>query len=428
MSNPQSYAFFVGIDWANDKHDVAFIDSQGRSSHCVIEHSTESIDAFVSDLQSKANGLPIAIILEQSKGSLIHALMLRENVVLFPVNPKQFSSYRGSFRATKAKSDKDDAILLARMLFERHRQMNAWKPDDENTRLLDRLCSTRRKWVEHRTSLSQRLLDLVKSYIPAILMLSDSKLYECPFLLEILQKWPDPRALKRVNPKVLVALAIHHGIKNETQQQAIINGLRKAPIHSRDTTLLTVSALEAKALVKQLADCQELIVELDQKIKEVLAKHPDASLFTSLRGAGVALAPRLLTAFGTDRNRFKNAEEVASYVGIAPVTKQSGKSCIVVRRRACSKYLLQTFHEFASAAAKWCAWSKAFYKLQQSKGMKRHAILRKLAYRWIRILFRVWQTRTPFEPNRYIQSLLVKNPEIRGFLQMETPEKTLKLT
>ena len=424
MSNPQPYAFFVGIDWANDKHDISVFDAQGRSFSCTIDHSTEAIDAFVSDLLSKANGLPIAIILEQSKGSLIHALMLRENVVLFPVNPKQFSSYRESFRTTKAKSDKDDAILLARMLVERHGQMNAWKPDDEDTRLLNRLCSTRRKWVEQRTSLGQRLLDLVKSYFPAILSIADSKLYEHPLLLEILRKWPDPRELKRANPKVLTALLVQHGVKNEAQQQEFVDRLRNAPIHSRDSTLLLVASVEAKAMVKQLASCQELIELLDQEIKAALAKHPDASLFTTLRGAGAALAPRLLTAFGTDRSRFKNAEEVASYVGIAPVTKQSGKSCIVVRRRACSKYLLQTFHEFASAAAKWCPWSKAYYKLQQSKGMKRHAILRKLAYRWIRILFSVWQTRTPFDQNRYIQCLLAKNPEIRSFLTLQKPEKT----
>ena len=423
MSNAQNYAFFVGIDWANDKHDVSLVDANGRSSSYTIDHSTEAIDAFVSDLLNKANGLPIAIILEQSKGSLIHALVLRENVVLFPVNPKNFSSYRESFHATKAKSDKDDAQLLARMLFERHREMNAWKPDDENTRLLNRLCSTRRKWVEQRTSLGQRLLDLVKSYFPAILLIANSKLYEHPLLLEILRKWPDPRELKRVNPKVLIALMAHHGIKNEAQQQDLVNKLKNAPIHSRDATLLLVNSLEAKAMVKQLADCQELIIELDQEIKDALAKHPDAVLFTTLRGAGVALAPRLLTAFGTDRSRFKNAEEVASYAGIAPVTKQSGKSRVVVRRRACSKYLLQTFHEFANAAAKWCPWSKAYYKLQQSRGMKRHAILRKLAYRWIRILFRVWQTRTPFDQNRYIQSLLAKTPEIRSFLQPQKPEK-----
>jgi len=84
---------------------------------------------------------------------------------------------------------------------------------------------------------------------------------------------------------------------------------------------MTVSAMEAKAIVKFVADCQELIVQFDQEIKVTLAKHPDALLFTTLRGSGVAIAVRLLTAFSSDRNRFKNAEEVASNVGIAPVTK-----------------------------------------------------------------------------------------------------------
>lgn len=428
MSNSQPFAFFVGIDWANDKHDVVTVDAQGHATYCTIEHSSEAIDAFVSGLLHNANDRPVAIILEQSKGALIHALMLRDNVVLFPVNPKQFANYRESFRATKAKSDKNDAILLARMLFERHGQMHAWKPEDENTRLLNRLCTTRRKWVEQRTTLGQRLLDLVKSYFPAILKLADSKLYDCPLLLDILQKWPDPRDLKRANPKVLTALAVQHGIKNADQQKKIVTELRQAPIHSKDVTLLAVCALEAKALVKQIEGCQELIVQLDQDIKSTLAKHPDAALYTTLRGAGTALAPRLLTAFGTDRNRFRNAEEVASYVGVAPVTKQSGKSRSVVRRRACSKYLLQTFHEFASAAAKWCPWSKAYYKLQQSRGMKRHAILRKLAYRWIRILFRVWQTRTSFDPARYIQSLVAKCPEIRPFLTPIALEKSGQTT
>ncbi len=98
---------------------------------------------------------------------------------------KQFANYRQSFRTTKAKSDKDDAIWLARMLFECHRQMKSWKPDDENTRLLDRLCSTQRTWVEQRTALSQPLLDLVKSYIPVLLTLADSKLFECLLVMEI---------------------------------------------------------------------------------------------------------------------------------------------------------------------------------------------------------------------------------------------------
>ena len=417
MSNSTGYAFFVGIDWADSKHDVAvYSTAKGTNKVFIIEHSTEAIDAFISELLAEAKGAPIAIILEQSKGSLMHALMLRDNVDLYPINPKQFASYRESFRTTKGKSDKNDALLLARLLYERHKQLRVWKPEDENTRLIARLCSRRRVWVEQRTTQGQRLLDLVKSYFPVLLKLAKSKLYDSPLLLEILRKWPDPRRLKRANPELLAKVIASHGVKNQSKLEKIIACLKKAPIHSKDKSLLTVSAIEARYLSKQLTANQELIAQLDQEIKAALAKHPDKELFTSLRGAGNALAPRLLAAFGTDRTRFKNAEEVACYVGVAPVTKQSGKSCLVVRRRACNKYQLQTFHEFASAAAKWCTWSNAYYKMHREKGMKRHAILRKLAYRWIRILFRVWSTRTAFDPERYIRSLLAKCPEIKPFL------------
>lgn len=423
MSNDTSYAFFVGIDWSDAKHDVTIIDDQGHSRHCVIEHSTATIDVWISELLKKADGRPVAIMLEQAKGSLIHALMLRDNVFLYPINPKQFVNYRNSFQTTSAKSDKSDSMLMARMLFERHRQLKPWKPDDELTRLLNRLCVTRRHWVEQRTKAVQRLLDLVKSYFPALLVLAANRLNECPVLLEILKKWPDPRDLKRVHPKQLIRLFESQGYKNPEQRDKLIQAIKAAPLHTQDSTLLTVSAMDATALTKQILNCQDIIDQLEQEIKVAMNTHPDASLFSSLRGAGPALAPRLLTAFGSDRERFEDASQVANFSGIAPVTKQSGKTRLVVRRRACSKYLLQTFHEFASSAAKWSPWSKAYYRLQQSKGMQRHAILRKLAYKWIRILFRVWKTRTPFDEARYVASLSQKCPEILEFFKQQKTTK-----
>jgi transposase len=162
---------------------------------------------------------------------------------------------------------------------------------------------------------------------------------------------------------------------------------------------------------------EKSIDELEASIDKEMASHPDANLFTALPGAGKTLAPRLLTAFGSQRDRFANANEVATFSGIAPVTKRSGKSCIVHRRYACPKYLRQTFHEFADHARKWCPWSRAYYRLQKSRGMKHHAALRKLAMRWIRILFRVWKNRTAYDPAAYMATIKRKNPEIVPFLQ-----------
>jgi len=147
-----------------------------------------------------------------------------------------------------------------------------------------------------------------------------------------------------------------------------------------------------------------------------MEEHPDAALFLALPGAGAALAPRLLVAFGSDRQRFQTAAELQTLSGVAPVTKRSGKRRTVHRRWACPKFLLQTFHEFAMCSRKKSVWAKAFYLLQRSHGKGHHAALRSLAFKWIRILFRCWKTNTPYSEMRYLQSLQRSNAPLLAFL------------
>ena len=101
-----------------------------------------------------------------------------------------------------------------------------------------------------------------------------------------------------------------------------------------------------------------LLEKFDAAIAEAMNQHPDAHLFTNLRGAGDALAPRLLCAFGSQRDRWNDADELGSFSGIAPVTIKSGKARGVYRRRACPKYLRQTFHEFADWARRFARGAK----------------------------------------------------------------------
>lgn len=175
-----------------------------------------------------------------------------------------------------------------------------------------------------------------------------------------------------------------------------------------------------KIQCKIIIELSKGIQTLEDLIQTYMETHQDASLFTALPGAGPALAPRLLTAFGSDRERFDNADQIAAMSGIAPVTQQSGKSRHVVRRLACSNHLRQTFHEFALSARIWCPWSKAYYLSQRSGGMKHNAaMIRKLAHRWIRILFQVWKRQKPYDPGKYLRSILQKNPKIKSFFEPE---------
>src|SRR5438105_5985123 len=96
---------------------------------------------------------------------------------------------------------------------------------------------------------------------------------------------------------------------------------------------------------------------------EVVATHPEGSLFGSLPGAGPVLVPRLIVAFGTRRERFEAAEEVQNLSGIAPVTETSGKSEWMHMRWGCPKFLRQTFDEFAAHSIFKSEWARVFYEV-----------------------------------------------------------------
>ena len=408
---------FIGMDWADQKHDIYVIDRQGKESHQQLEHSAESIDAWVAEMLKLAGGQPIAIMLEQSRGALIYALMFREDVLLYPVNPKQLARYRDSYPGG-GKNDPTDAMYLARMLRERITTLKAWQPDDENTRLIANLSQQRRKIVDGQTKLRQQLTAVLKSYFPVVLELF-GKQHQLPLLLSVLCRWPDPRQLRRADRRLIRRVLCEHSVRNEQQQKETIERIRAAQLLTRDDALITPSAMAVKLLANQIQQAQKTIEELDAAIAEAMKQHPDAHLFTNLRGAGSALAPRLLCAFGSQRDRWEDADSLASFSGIAPVTKQSGKQRHVHRRFACPKYLRQTFHEFADCARRYCPWSKARYRMLRDRGMKHHAALRKIARSWIRILFRVWKTREPFDCDRYIANLKQRCPEIIPYLNQE---------
>lgn len=131
----------------------------------------------------------------------------------------------------------------------------------------------------------------------------------------------------------------------------------------------------------------------------------DYALFSELPGAGPFLAPRLLVAFGVQRERFANASELQRYPGVAPVTERSGKKCWVHWRWQCPTFLRQTFVERGGQTINKSAWAGAYYYHQRAKGSTYQAAVRALAFKWIRILYRCWQTRTPYDEARYLDAL-----------------------
>lgn len=377
-----------------------------------MQQSAEAIDQWIQQKLQQAGGKPIAILFENARNGLFQSLLLREKVILYPINPKQFSSYRESHQNAGCKNDKNDARLLARLLCERIDILEPLQMDDQQTRKLDRLCQNRRHLVDQRVKSLVRLTSHLKASFPILLELK----LPAPAMLALLKRWPDPRELKRAHPATLTKVLRQAGLRNEEQCQTLVAQIRQHKLLTLDDAIHQAMAPLLKVQCSLLHQLDQGIEQFEQLIEAEMKTHQDAKLFTALPGAGKALAPRLLTAFGSNRERFHHADEVASMSGIAPVTRQSGKSLQVVRRFACANHIRQTFHEFANCARIWCPWSKAYYNLQRSGGMKHHAAVRKLAHRWIRILFQVWKTKTAYDPIRYLDSITRKNPLIIPFI------------
>ena len=405
----------IGIDWADRRHDVCLIDNGAVEFH-TFEHDPDAIAEWLDQLRRRFPGRPILLAIEQSRGALVHALMEAEGIQIYPINPKQLARYREAVYPAGGKSDPRDAELGAMFLLHHRQQLRPWQPDTVETRKLAQLSELRRKIVEERKSLGLRLEGTLKLYFPSALKLFQ-KATTSEFMVELLKRWPSLEELQRAHPKSLRQFFDKHGLRNEERQTKYIEAIRSATPLTRDAALIETYALFVQFLARQIAEANRAVTEFEEELRRCVAQHPDEPLFRAIPGAGDALVPRFIAAFGSDRERYQSAEEIQCYSGIAPITKRSGKSCSVMQRCACPKFLKQTFHEFADHARRWSDWSRAFYDLKRSQGMKHNAAVRALAFKWIRIIFHLWKTRSIYSEASYIAHLQQKQSPLIPFLQ-----------
>ena len=155
--------------------------------------------------------------------------------------------------------------------------------------------------------------------------------------------------------------------------------------------------------------------EFDRQIEEVCSVHQDFVLFKSLPGAGEVYASRLTAALGSDRSRWQSADELACLAGVAPVMERSGQSCWVRWRYFCPKFLRQTFHEYAGESVRHSFWARAYYEQQRARGKSHQAAVRSLAFKWVRIIYRCWQTRTAYDEVKYLDNLRKKGSPLLNY-------------
>ncbi len=257
--------------------------------------------------------------------------------------------------------------------------------------------------VDERTRQSNRLRACLKLYFPQMVAWFPD--VQTPLVCALLKRWPSLHELRRAHPGTLRRFFHEQNCRSETLIQQRIDAVYAAMPATEDSAVVQAGVLQAQQLVRLLEVLAQNIAETDVQIAEQYGAHEDAFIYASLPGAGKALEPRLLVAMGTDRTRYDSAAELACHSGIAPTTSKSGRSCRVSFRYACPKFLRQTFQEFASHSVGSCDWARAFYLKQRRHNCSHQAAVRSLAYKWIRIIFRCWKERKPYNEQTYLDSL-----------------------
>ena len=401
--NTTAFKAFIGIDWADTKHDICIQSTDGDLREFdIIPHQVERIDEWAHAIRRRF-GSPIAVAVELSKGPIVYALQKHDCFVIFPINPSTLARYREAFQPSRAKDDPTDAELAVDLIVRHPERFKPLQPQCVEIRMLTSLVEQRRSLVDDKIRITNRLRAALKQYYPQMLDWFDH--IDTPLFCDFLSRWPTLLQVKRARKSTLRTFFHEHNMRFECVLERRLKAIKTAVPLTLDEAVVVPYRLQALVYVAQLRVMLEAIKRFDVEIEKVAKPHKDYALFTALPGAGPSLAPRLLVAFGEQRERYKSAADLQKYSGIAPVTERSGKKHWVHWRWQCPTFLRQTFVEWAAQTINKSFWAGAYYRQQREKGSTYQAAVRSLAFKWIRILFRCWQTNTPYDEVAYLKAL-----------------------
>ncbi|HUX09864.1 MAG TPA: IS110 family transposase [Terriglobia bacterium] len=414
--NTTDYAALVAMDWGDKTHAFACQKTGADGiEQGMIEATPEALHAWLEKLRETCGGRPVALAVEAGRNALLHALLEHAWLTVYPVHPATSARFRKAFTPSGAKDDGPDALVILTLLRQHRAQLTALVQDTPATRELAALVAARRGAVDARTRLVNQLTSLLKGYFPQALTLAGDNL-AAPLALAFLRRFPELADAQKAGAARLRAFYAKHNVRSQERIEVRLALLARARPLSEDRAVIGPARMELPRLLDLLEVETRHIATMEGRIAEVFAAHPKAELFASLPGAGAALAPRLLTAFGDVPARYPNAQALQKYAGLAPVREKSQGRLWVHWRWAAPKFVRQSFVEWAGQTVPRCAWANEFYRRQKTAGKGHHAILRALAFKWLRILWRCWTDGMPYDETRYLAALAK-----RGSLLNTTP-------
>jgi transposase len=369
---------YCGIDWAEHHHDVAIVDAVGVV--LAKRRITDDVAGFtaLSELLCAHAGSPamVDVGLETDRGLLVAALR-GAGYRVFAINPKAVDRYRDRYAVSGAKSDAADALVLANLLRtdrDRHRPI----PDDsDQVTAIAVLARAHQDAVRTLLRDTNRLRAVLREFFPAAVAAFPN--LSTKSALTVLAAAATPTAAGQLSSDQIHDLLLSTGrIAVRTGEVERLHEAFAAEQLHQPPPVEQAMGQAVQSIVTTVQATKTAIGDLETALAARFDSHPDAEILRSLPGLGVVLGGRVLGEFGDDPTRFTHAASRRCFAGTAPITRASGKSRVVLLRRARNQRLADACRWWAFNSLLHSPGALAYYRQRRAAGDTHEAALRRL--------------------------------------------------
>jgi transposase len=374
---------FCGIDWAEDHHDIALAGRDGALlARLRISDDAAGMAALLALLAEHGDSAedPVPVAIETPRG-LLTACLRATGRKVYPVNPMAVARYRDRHSVSGGKSDKGDALVLANVL---RTDMHAHRPlpaDSELAQAIAVLARAQQDAVWDRTQAHNKLRSHLREYYPGFIAAFAAARggISRPEARAVLAAAPTPAAAAKLTLAQLRALLKKAGRRLGIDAEAHrLRGAFRTDQMRQLPLVEQAMGRQALALLRQLDAACTSAQDLERAAVESFNQHPDAGIITSFPGLGALTGARVLAETGDDRSRFTDAKGLKAYAGAAPITRASGKTRSVTRRRIKNNRLAAAGYTWAFSALTASPGARAHYDRRKDAGDRHAAAQRNL--------------------------------------------------
>jgi transposase len=384
-----------GLDWSRDDHAISVVSDRGRE---IVRHTVDHTAAGLRDLVAvllDAGCREVAI--ERPDGPVVDAL-LAAGITVVVISPNQVKNLRSRYGSAGNKDDRFDAFVLADTLRTDRARLRALVPDTAATVALRRIVRARRDLVANRVATANQLRAHLRAVFPgAVGLFAD---IDSPISLAFLTRFQTQEQADWLSPARLGAWLAKQGYSGKVDPAVLHERLVVAPRGALGDEA-TAQATITRGFIAVLGVLLEQIRQLTAGIDTQLSAHTDQHIFTSLPRAGRVRAARLLAEIGDCRAKFPTPESLFCLAGVAPSTRQSGKSRTVGFRWACDKQLRDAICDFAGDSRRANPWAADLYDRARARGHDHQHATRVLARAWLYIIWHCWQNHIAYDPAQH---------------------------